>query len=290
MPRVTARFCSFCGQPLVPGGVFCSGCGASVVGSVAPGSPGIPPSSVPWVTPILQNQPPPPLASGGSYDTRASDLSALSHVSIAAILSLAGAVVGLVALLGTRATQLFTVTSNASGNSTFTANQSNLSMFVLVVAVGVVLTFLELIFFRLAFVDLGHSDPRFSTPATLVLLILVALPILLLALFGLVSVLEQAISCAGSGNPITSACLGVGTLLAIVAVMGITGIIIFVGYIGLLIGIWRLGSRYSSDGFKVGAVLLIFPVLSVVGVILILVSARKARAKIETAGYFPRFG
>ena len=117
-----------------------------------------------------------------------------------------------------------------------------------------------------------------------------ALPILLLALFGLVYALEQAITCAGSGNPITSACLNVGTLLGIVAVMGITAIIILVGYIGLLIGIWRLGSRYSSDGFKVGAVLLIFPVLSVAGAILILVSARNARARIEMAGVSPNLG
>jgi hypothetical protein len=288
---MTARFCSFCGQPLVPGGVFCSACGAPLAGGAAPvGIPGVSPASVPWVTPILQNPPAPPLSAGGIYDTRASDLSALSHVSIAAILSLVGVVVGLVALFGTRATQLFTVTTNSSGNTTFTANQSNLSIFVIVVAVGVVLTFLELIFFRLAFVDLRPNDPRFTTPATLVLLILVTLPILLLALFGLVSVLEQAISCAGPGNNITSSCLDVGTLVGIVAVMGITAIILFIGYIGLLIGIWRLGSRYASDGFKVGAVLLIIPVLSVVGTILILLSARKARAQIETGGYSPRFG
>ncbi len=255
-----------------------------------PGSPKIPPSSVPWVTPILQNQPPPPLPTGGSYENRASDLTALSHVIIAAILNLAGVVIGLVALFGTSASQLFTVTTNSSGTATFSANQSNLSVFIVVVAVAVILTFLELIFFRLAFVDLGQFDSRFSTPGTLVLLILVALPILLLALFGLVYALEQAITCAGSGNPITSACLNVGTLLGIVAVMGITAIIILVGYIGLLIGIWRLGSRYSSDGFKVGAVLLIFPVLSVAGAILILVSARNARARIEMAGVSPNLG
>ncbi|MGP8158405.1 MAG: DUF973 family protein [Thermoplasmata archaeon] len=287
---MTARFCSFCGQPLVPGGVFCPACGATVVGSAMPGSPKIPPSSVPWVTPILQNQPPPPLPTGGSYENRASDLTALSHVIIAAILNLAGVVIGLVALFGTSASQLFTVTTNSSGTATFSANQSNLSVFIVVVAVAVILTFLELIFFRLAFVDLGQFDSRFSTPGTLVLLILVALPILLLALFGLVYALEQAITCAGSGNPITSACLNVGTLLGIVAVMGITAIIILVGYIGLLIGIWRLGSRYSSDGFKVGAVLLIFPVLSVAGAILILVSARNARARIEMAGVSPNLG
>jgi succinate dehydrogenase hydrophobic anchor subunit len=237
----------------------------------------------------LQNQPPPPLPTGGTYDTRASDLSALSNVIVAAILNLAGVIVSLVAAFGTSAWQLFTVTTNSSGTTTFTANQSNLSVFVGVVATAVILTFLELIFFRLAFVDLGRIDSRFSTPGTLVLLMLVALPILLFALLGLVYVLEQAITCAGSVNPITSACLDMGTFLAIAAVLGITAILLLVGYIGLLIGIWRLGSRYSSDGFKVGAVLLIFPVLSIAGVVLILVSARSARERIMAGGFNPLF-
>jgi hypothetical protein len=56
-----------------------------------------------------------------------------------------------------------------------------------------------------------------------------------------------------------------------------------VGWIGLLLGLWRIGSRYDSGVTKIGAILSIIPVVNIVSPILILVGVmgveRKLRAQ-----------
>jgi uncharacterized membrane protein len=57
-----------------------------------------------------------------------------------------------------------------------------------------------------------------------------------------------------------------------------------------LIGIWRLGTRYNSATFKVAAVLFPFPMLNVVAMILLLVSATLTRARIAAEAPAPSVG
>jgi hypothetical protein len=92
------------------------------------------------------------------------------------------------------------------------------------------------------------------------------------------------VSCAGSGVPIPSSCLLSNTFWGGVALLGLGGLLAFVGYIGVLLGIWRLGTRYADAMFKVGAILLIIPYINLIGAILILIGARTARRKVEGAG------
>ncbi len=124
----------------------------------------------------------------------------------------------------------------------------------------------------------------------LVLLIFVGIAIVLAVGVALLALVFQAITCAGAGNPVTSACLNLGTFLDLILLLGVAAILALIGYIGLLIGIWRLGTRYGESLFKVGAVLLIIPLLSVIGVILILVAARSSRAKLEAMASPTTFG
>jgi uncharacterized membrane protein len=201
-------------------------------------------------------------------------------VTLAAILGLVGAVLGFLVLLISPVSSIVSTSTSGSGTS-ISLNLTGLYLLVIVAGIGVVLSILELWFYRQAFRALAPGDRRFATPATLVLVALVALVIVVLGAIALVDVVYQAVLCAGSGHPITSTCINVGNLLGLVAVVGIGGIIVLVGYIGLLIGIWRLGTRYGEGMFKVGAILLLFPVLSFVGLILILVAARSARGKFE---------
>ncbi len=219
-----------------------------------------------------------PWAGGGPPAFGEGDRVALSNVTLAAILGLVGAVLSFLVLIVSPVSAYVSTSTTGSGTSV-SLDLSGLYLLVGLAGVGLVLTILELWFYRQAFRALAPGDPRFATPATLVLLALVALVIVVLGAIGLVDVVYQAVLCAGSGNPITSTCINVGDLLGLVAVVAIGGIIALIGYIGLLIGIWRLGTRYGEGMFKVGAILLIFPVLSFVGLIMILVAARSARGK-----------
>jgi len=288
---MAARFCAYCGRPLAANAAFCSSCGAAVGGapppagsaafSVAPAT-----SGAPTYSPYAPTYPVP----GGSQTTFGSaDQSALSSVSLAAILGLVGAVLSIVQLFFTSAFSFLGVSSAGSGTS-LTLNLTALYLVVAVGAVGIILVLLELWLYRRAFVTLGRQDTRFSTPATMVLVALVALAIIVLVLVALVDVIYQAIVCAGSGNPITSACIDVGTVLGLAAVLGVTAIVAFIGVIGLLIGIWRLGTRYDEAMFKVGAILFIFPVLNFVALILILVAARSASRRLQSVSSPLQFG
>ncbi|MCI4339542.1 MAG: DUF973 family protein [Thermoplasmata archaeon] len=288
---MAARFCPFCGSPVVAGGTFCPSCGASLSGNpAAGGSPGAPPSFAPLgATPGLVGASPSILSVTRAADVRATDLEALSSVTIAAVLGLIGQLVGLVALFVTPTAGLLMVTTTSSG-TTFAANPSGLIDFGILVSVGTVLTILELIYYRDAFHTLSPHDDRFSTPSTLVTILLVALPIVLLSAIALLDLLYESIACAGIGNPIPANCINGGSVLAAVAVLGIAAVLALIGYVGLLVGIWRLGTRYDSSAFKVGAVLLLIPLLNVVAAILIIVSARSCRERVAAEGSSMTFG
>ena len=280
---MATRFCSHCGSPVVPTATFCASCGAPVGGTAPPpGPPGTPPPvtfAVPSpYTPYPAYPSAYPMAAAPSFGEV--DRVALSSVSLAAILGLVGAVLGFLTLLVAPVSSIVSTSTSGSGTSV-SLNLSGLYLLVVVAGIGLVLTILELWFYRQAFRALAPGDRRFATPATLVLVALVALVIVILAAIGLVDLVYQAILCSGSGNPITSTCINVGNILGLAAVVGIGAIILLVGFIGLLIGIWRLGTRYGEGMFKVGAILLIFPVLNFVGLILILLAARSARGKFE---------
>jgi len=229
-------------------------------------------------------------AGGARTSNPAAEQVALSNVGWAAILGLVGALISVVELAFTPAFSFVTVSTNPSGSTSLSVNQTALALVVVLAAVGIALVVAELLLYRRAFVALRNLDERFSTPATLTLLALVGIGILFLALLGILSALSQAITCSGQGNPISSSCLDTGTLLGLLAVLGVAGIVAFVGFIGLLIGIWRLGTRYDETMFKVGAILLIFPVLNLVALILILLAARSARGHLHGTSSPAPFG
>jgi uncharacterized protein DUF973/zinc ribbon protein len=279
---MTARFCPFCGRPVVANATFCASCGAAIAGAPPPASPtGYAPSSplpgpapyAPYTGAYAPSGRPTPASS-------AADRSALSSVVLAAVLGLIGAVLSFAELF-TRASSFVAVSGAGSGTS-FSLDASALYLLAALGAAGLVFALLELSFYRRAFGALTPQDNRFSTPSKLVLTAITALVLLVLVVVAIFAVIYQAIQCAGSGNPITTACISPGELLGLIGIGLILVIVLVVGYIGLLIGIWRLGTRYDEPLFKVGAVLLIFPVLNIVALVLILVGARSARDKLGT--------
>ena len=288
-------FCAHCGRPLPAGAAFCPACGAAVLtGSPLPTPSAQPPplsfANAATAMPYPTGYPAPgyPTPGGMSALDRNRDVTALSKVSLAAILGLVGAVLSFVDLFGSPLTSLSGSTAN--GFASFAFPLGALLFIGAVAGIGLVFAFLELFLYRQAFRTLAPIDPRFSTPSSLVLAAIVGLAIVVLAGIGLFVVFYQAILCAGSGGMITTACLAAGTVLGLVGVLLVAAIIVLVGYIGLLVGIWRLGTRYNEGLFKVGAILLIIPILNLVGVILILVAARSARDKVARAGPGPAYG
>ncbi len=197
--------CHNCGATLDVTGAFCWKCGVPVATGREPFIPD-------------PNAPPPGALGPGNvraYPTaRVSpttflsvDRAALSNVTLAAVMTLAGAALSLVVLLATPASSLIGVAAVGSGTS-LSVSTSGLYFLGGVGGASVALTFLELWFFRRAFRTLARQDRRFATPATLVWLALVGLVIFVVAAIGLLVVLYDAILCAGPG---TSSPLGAST-------------------------------------------------------------------------------
>jgi hypothetical protein len=72
-----------------------------------------------------------------------------------------------------------------------------------------------------------------------------------------------------------------GTLLLTLGVVVIGAILAFIGEIGgVVLGLWRVGTRYGETVIKVGAIFTVIPLLSTVAPILILVGALEVKGRL----------
>ncbi len=272
--RMSAQFCPNCGKPVAPGAAFCASCGASLPGAAPPTFAPAPPVAFAY-PPSFGSVPTAP-----SPGSQAADVRALSSVQWAAIVAIVGTVLSLVAVFGTNVASLASET-DTGGTAGVTFSLSALYVLIALSVAGVVFEIVEVLLMRDAFQTLKRIDGRFSTPSTLALVLLIAIVLVVVAALGIYAELFQAIACAGAGNPIPSSCVNAGTLLGLIGLVVLFAIVAFVGYVGVLVGIWRLGTRYDEGILKVGAVLLIIPVLNFVGAILVLVGAHSALGRVS---------
>ena len=270
--------CPSCGAEAVPGASFCAHCGAALAWKATVLPSGVPPPAFPPSYERLGATAPGLIYPGlpGTLRARAPstgpvERKALWSVQWAAVLALVGAVLSAVSLVGTDGSSVLGV---SAGN--LTLGSTGLPILLAISLAGLALIMAELLLYRSAFRRLAPVDSRFSTPAVFVLVFLVAVVLVTLLLVALFVELLPALSCLGAGDTNTSACLNVGALLALGIGVIVVGIVALIGYIGLLVGIWRLGTRYDDPMFKVGAVLLILPLVGIAGAVLILVAARAA--------------
>jgi len=223
-------------------------------------------------------------------DTRATDRSALNDVFIAVVLGLVAVFISVGWLFASPALSVLTASTSASG-TTISVAQSGLVLILILIGISAALELVQLWLYRRAFVTLARVDDQFSTPSKLVLVLLIALVFLILAVIGIFYELAQAVSCAGAGNPIPASCIDGGAVLGLLGLLLVFGIAALVGFFGgLILGIWRLGTRYNDGLFKAGAILTIFPVLNIIGTILILVATHRAREVIARSGAPSSFG
>jgi len=202
------------------------------------------------------------------------DRAALTYLLWASVIWLCTGAVSLVLLAGTAS--LYSVDTTSTGTAFVFA-----PLFYVVAVISAALSVTEVLLLRAAFHRLAPVDPRFSTPSKLALLLIIGFMIVLIGLVPVVLGAQSLSGCvANAANSTFSGnCSGLGDLVAGALLLLAGGIIAIIGYIGCLLGIWRFGTRYGNDRFKVGAVLLIFPLLNVVGAILILVASQSERTR-----------
>jgi Protein of unknown function (DUF973) len=195
-------------------------------------------------------------------------------VSVAAILTIVGTVLGLAVSAFANIGRL---TSVSTGGSGVVLHLPPAWVWAVVFGFDAVLGLAGLVFLCSAFRALRPFDSRFSAPAALAVVAMVGVVLLLVGAGVLIDSLYSAAQCAGAGAPVTRACLISATFWGGLALVGVGLLLAVVGWIGVLLGLWRLGSRYNESLFKIGAVLQIIPIANVIGAILILIGARTHR-------------
>jgi hypothetical protein len=215
---------------------------------------------------------------------RASERDALLYIMIGALMLLVGAAASLVVSLG-GTLGLDVVTTSSSG-----VGVSFTGLFLAIALASVLVELIVVFLTYTAFHRLAAFDPRFSMPAKLAFLLGIAVVIIAALLYPLLEQLNSTITCLNNASNSTitpgaspATCIS-GALAGLIGLLIIAGILALIGYIGLLIGIWRLGHRYDDGLFKAGAILAIFPLLNLIGAILIAVAAHNARSKLDAGG------
>jgi hypothetical protein len=212
-------------------------------------------------------------------DTSRTDIAGLSKIWTAAAVAIAGSVLGIVVLVAVNAG--YVRTSLPMSGSPLSVATTALEILLGVGLVGLVISVVSYWYYRDGFVFLRTVDTRFSSTPTWVLLVIAGIVFVGIAFTILVAAILSLVSCAGNASVIPPSCIVPGNLLGPLVLLLFAGIIALVGFIGTLVGIWRLGDRYGNSLFKIGAVLLIIPYVNLVGQILILVAAGGARAQIQ---------
>lgn len=271
-------FCSSCGHQLEEGVVYCPSCGSRVL-TEAPqlgGPTNLPP--IPPKYPIYND----------------ADKHALDKLKLFAIIFLIGALGGIVFTFVFVLGGIYSIPLNISQlNSTSTGTQAIIApnffsnLFYTIIAtslIGVIIEFVALLQLRSAFKGLTTADRSyFGIPSKLTIVELIALPLLIIGLLATLSVLGSFFTTmVQNQNQTTTLPAGIGIFFGATALEVVSGIAVVIGYIGgIMLGIWRMGSRYNETLFKVAAIFLIIPLLQIVAPILILIGTSGAKSRIS---------
>jgi len=137
----------------------------------------------------------------------------------------------------------------------------------------------------LGYRSLSKADPRFSLPSTLMLVLMAGVFVVAAGVIPLFNSIPNMLASAPASPDITPSSdfvAAAGSLVIDLLLLGLGGLLALVGFIGgLVLGLWRVGSRYGETIVKVGAILLIVPLLNIVAPILIIVGAYQARDRLN---------
>jgi hypothetical protein len=146
-----------------------------------------------------------------------------------------------------------------------------------VIAAGAALTLISMILYIVAFNTLRKLQPGFGGPMGLSIVGLLGMLLITLGAVLVLATLVSAVQCASSG----SSCVDFASLGAGVWSILIGALLAFIGWIGLLIGVYRIGKRYDSTLTKVGAIIYIIPLVNIIAPILAFVGIHSIVGKLE---------
>ncbi len=216
----------------------------------------------------------------------AEEASALGKVKWFAIIQLAGTAAGWVAGFYVFSTVFFNSALFNMGPNPTSAQVANalgplFQSFVYLIPLGIGIGLVGLGILTLGFRELAKVDrARFSIATPFMIVMMVGL--LMLAVGGayLLNDIPSIIANAPtqSGTPSSAFLSSMGTLAGGFALLGIGGLLAIIGVIGgLVLGLWRVGSRYNQTIIKIGAIFEIIPALNIVAPILIVLGAMEAK-------------
>jgi hypothetical protein len=151
-------------------------------------------------------------------------------------------------------------------------------VYIIPLAVGIELV--GLIVLTLGFRGLAKVDsPRFHISTPFMVVLIVGLLFVAGGAVPLLNSIPNMIAAAPtSGTPSAAFFNQFNSVLAYFGLILLGGLLTLIGYIGgLILGLWRVGSRYNQTTLKVGAIFQIIPLLNVVAPILILLGANEAK-------------
>ena len=140
----------------------------------------------------------------------------------------------------------------------------------------------------MAFRQLKGVDRNFSVPSILTVLFVVGGALLVVGFAGFFSQLPALISqtsaASTSGTVPPAVASALASFIAYLLFFSVGGILSLIGAIGgLILGVWRLASKYDETILKVGAIFFIIPFLDVVAPVLVIVGAHQAGSRIEAS-------
>jgi hypothetical protein len=157
------------------------------------------------------------------------------------------------------------------------------------IAGGLMLGVVSYVFFFLGFRTIRKGAPSFGAPTALMVVGLVGYLMAAVGVVLIVSSVVSAINSAVAGAVSAGgATVDLSAILGGLALIGFGAILGLIGVIGLVLGNWRAGTRYNESMVKIGAILSIVPMVSIVGYVLLLVGYFRAGSKLRNGWAVPQ--
>lgn len=239
-----AKYCTNCGARIDKKAVICPGCGVRQFSGL----------NTIWET----------YQSGGSAPNTKEDWDALHFIEIGSIAIIIGVILGLFLRLLLPISLVSTRFNLSEGALRFTGFFSILTL----IPALAFICYANVNYRRSFSIYNKNERGAFSTPLTLTSLLYVGVGLVVFAIFLLIF-MNQSI------NPQNA----IIVIALIPLILGV--ILIIIGYIGIFLGLWKIGMKFNDLLMQVGAILFIIPYITVIGAILVYVSVKTKRNNIN---------
>lgn len=234
-------------------------------------------------------QPPAAVMPPAQPSTSPTEKSALGRVQWFAILQVVGLAAGWVAGIYLYS-QVFANIANLNLQPNPTPAQVASALgplfqsIVYIVPISALIGLFGMVLLTSGFRGLSKVDSRFSVPSIFMIILVVGFVLVIAGVVPFVSNIPALIAQVPTtpGNQPSAALTALITsLLGYLALIFLGGILALIGLIGgMILGLWRVGSKYDETVVKLGAIFVIIPLLNIVAPILILAGVHTIRGRL----------